>query len=64
MMTQMESFTQDTFLNEKNNIKWKSFTKSLYKIFKKKYKISDYGLLWIFFMEGLITGGFAVYIIS
>lgn len=42
----------------------KELHKKVIQDFKEKYKISDYGLLWIFFMEGFITGGFAVYIIS
>ena len=41
----------------------KKFHKKLVKDFQKKYGVSDYELLWIFFLEGFITGGIIVYII-
>ncbi|MFQ3340805.1 MAG: hypothetical protein ACI9TK_000459 [Flavobacteriaceae bacterium] len=38
--------------------------KKLVKEFQEAFGISDYGLLWIFFMEGLITGGLIIFFIK
>jgi hypothetical protein len=38
--------------------------KELIKWFKKEFGISDYGILWICFMEGFIIGGLIVYFLK
>jgi len=37
------------------------YHKKLIKWFQKEFEISDYGLLWICFMEGFIIGGLIIY---
>ena len=38
--------------------------KGIVKQFQKSFGVSDYGLLWIFFMEGFIIGGLIIYFIK
>ena len=37
--------------------------KELIKWFQKEFGISNYGLLWVCFMEGFIIGGLIIYFI-
>lgn len=48
----------------KTNIYMLEWHKEIVKQFQKSFGISDYGLLWIFFMEGFIIGGLIIYLIK
>tara|TARA_B100000686_G_C16797952_1_gene983756 strand:- start:1405 stop:1548 length:144 start_codon:yes stop_codon:yes gene_type:complete len=39
------------------------FHKEFIKWFQKKFGVSDYGLYWIAYMEGMIVGGLIIYFI-